>query len=184
MRCLPSFLIVGLCCASQAAPTGMSIIPSGTYVPAFRAANGVPATTVSSFYLDIYPVTNREFLDFVRANPRWQRSLVKSALADTNYLKLWAGDCELGAAALSNAPVTYVSWYAARAYANWKGMRLPSTAEWEYAANASPTRPDGVNDPDFQRELLAWYAKPSPEILPLVGDGPPNYFGLYNLHSL
>jgi formylglycine-generating enzyme required for sulfatase activity len=140
--------------------------------------------TVSSFWLDIYPVTNGDFLEFVRANPRWRRSAVKPSLADTNYLKLWANDLELGPAAHSNAPVTHVSWYAARAYAAWKGLRLPTTVEWEYAAAASPVRPDGDADPGFQRELLAWYAKPAADVLPRVGASRANYFGLHDLHCL
>lgn len=139
---------------------------------------------MSPFYLDAFPVTNGDFLEFVRANPKWRRSNMKPTLADTNYLKLWAGDLVLGPSVDSNAPVTFVSWYAARAYSTWKGKRLPTTAEWEYAASASATRPDGDNDPEFKRAVLAWYAKPTPACLPRVGAGRPNYFGLHDLHGL
>ena len=185
MPLLLSLILVAVCsCGQAASPPGMTLVPAGAYVPAFRQANGPRTISVASFYLDTYPVTNRDFLEFVSANPRWTRSAAKSSLADTNYLKHWKGDLELGPCAPSNAPVTHISWYAARAYAAWKGIRLPTTAEWEYAAAASPARPDGNNDPAFQRELLAWHSRPSPEILPPVGTGRSNYFGLHDLHGL
>jgi formylglycine-generating enzyme required for sulfatase activity len=50
---------------------------------------------------------------------------------------------------MARAPVTNVSWFAAKAYASWKGKRLPTVAEWEYAAAASVDKPDGASDPEF-----------------------------------
>lgn len=109
---------------------------------------------------------------------------MKRLFADADYLKSWAGDLDLGTNVSRHAPVTQVSWFAAKAYAKWKGKRLPTTAEWEYAAAASPTRPDGENDPEFTRQVRAWYSTASREILPRVGLGRTNYFGLHDLHGL
>jgi formylglycine-generating enzyme required for sulfatase activity len=109
---------------------------------------------------------------------------VKRLFADENYLKHWAGDLDPGRTALSNAPVTQVSWFAAKAYAAWQGKRLPTVAEWEFAASASPTRLDGENDLEFKRQLAVWHSSPSPEQLLPVGIGRPNYFGIQDLHGL
>ena len=137
-----------------------------------------------AFRLDALPVTNADFLEFVRAHPRWQRSRVTRLFADEHYLKAWAGDLELGAAVASNAPVTHVSWFAAKAYAASKGKRLPTTAEWEYAASASSTRADGEKDPDFKAQQLAWFSTPTPRAIPAVGSGLANFYGLHDLHGL
>src|ERR1043166_8459521 len=166
------------------APTNMARIPAGIYLPLFRSDNDAKEVSIKAFALDIHPVTNAEFLDFVRANPRWRRSQVKRLFADENYLKHWAGDLDLGGAVTTNAPVTWVSWFAAKAYAAWAGKRLPTTAEWELAAGASPTRPDGGNDAEFKQELAAWHASPSPERMPRVGAGRANFYGIHDLHGL
>jgi formylglycine-generating enzyme required for sulfatase activity len=104
--------------------------------------------------------------------------------ADAEYLRAWAGDLELGANVLSNAPVTHVSWFAAKAFATWKGKRLPTVAEWEYAAAASPNRPDGENDAEFARAIRRWYSAPTPEALAGVGQGQANLYGAHDLHGL
>jgi formylglycine-generating enzyme required for sulfatase activity len=109
---------------------------------------------------------------------------VKHLFADNSYLKDWAGDLEPGTNAPLDTPVTFVSWFAARAYAESKGKRLPTMAEWEYAAQASPTRADGENDSSFKRSVLAWYSTPAPEKLPAVGRGPANFYGARDMHGL
>jgi len=162
----------------------MVLIRDGAYRPLFRAENDPKEIPVMAFYLDAFPVTNGDFLEFVRANPRWRHSRVKRIFADESYLKHWAGDCELGTNAPAKAPVTFVSWFAAKACAQWQGKRLPTVAEWEYAASASPTRPDGENDAEFKRQVLAWYSTPAPAKLPAVGLSPTNFWGVHDLHGL
>ena len=162
---------------------GMALIPAGVYRPVFRTATEPKEVTISSFCLDKLPVTVGEFIEFVRSNPRWRRSQVKPIFADSDYLKNWSSDLEPGPNVPLNAPVTYVSWFAAKAYAQWKGNRLPSVAEWEYAATASSTRPDGDNDSAFRQQVLQWYTTlggaPGP-----VGARPANFWGLQDMHGL
>jgi sulfatase modifying factor 1 len=167
----------------QATPAGMVLVPAGSFTPLFRADADPKTVSVPAFYLDVSPVTNADFLEFVKANPKWQRSQVKRLFADPDYLKAWSGDLEPGAA-ITNAPVTYASWFAAKAYAQWKGKRLPTTAEWEYAAAASPTNANGALDKEFMRSIRQWYSSPTPSILIPVGRGRANFFGAHDLHGL
>lgn len=159
-------------------------IPDGVYRPFFRGAGDPKEVPVKAFALDIYPVTNGDFLEFVRSNPQWRRSQVKRLFADEFYLQNWTSDLEPGTNAPLDAPVTFVSWSAARAYARFKGKRLPTVAEWEYAASASATRPDGEKDPQFKRNLSEWYSTLAPAKLSRVGANPPNYWGVHDMHGL
>jgi sulfatase modifying factor 1 len=174
----------GFAFAATNAPAGMVIVSGGVFKPLFRSTADFKEVVVKPFCLDVLPVTNDDFLQFVRTNPRWQRSGVKRLFADASYLKSWAGDLELGTNAPPNAPVTFVSWFAAKAYAQWKGKRLPTVGEWELVAAAGATRPDGENDPEFNRALLKWYATPSDQRLAAVGGGRTNYWGAHDLHGL
>jgi formylglycine-generating enzyme required for sulfatase activity len=162
----------------------MVMVPAGTWSPLFRLPGEPRRSPVAAFWIDSAPVTNERFLEFVRLHPRWRRSLVKRLFADDTYLQRWAGDLEPGPGAPPDAPVTHVSWFAAKAYCAWRGGRLPTTAEWEYAAAASPTRADGENDPAFVRRVQAWYATPAPDQPGATRRGQPNVFGVHDLHGL
>ncbi len=169
---------------ASAAPADMVLISNGVYRPLLRSPSEANEIPVKAFYLDALPVTVKDYLDFVRANPFWRRSQVKRIFADEFYLMNWAGDIDPGSNAPMRTPATYVPWFAAKAFAQWKGKRLPSVAEWECAAAASGTRPDGGNDPRFTAEILQWYASPTPAVLPPVEAGATNFFGVRDLHGL
>ena len=161
----------------------MATLPDGKYRPLFRGEKDAKELAIASFQLDERPVTNGEFLGFVRDNPKWQRSQVKRLFADERYLAHWSGDVDLGKADPAQ-PVTQVSWFAAKAFAAWSGKRLPSTAEWEFAAGAGFTNPDGKKEPEFQQAIARWYGTPTPDVLPAAGSGKPNIHGLRDLHGL
>jgi len=162
---------------------GVVSVPAGVYHPLFRGERDVKEIPVAAFFLDERPVTNREFQAFVVANPKWQRTNVPRLFADEGYLAHWATALEPGLVH-AEQPVTNVSWFAAKAYAAWAGKRLPTTAEWEYAASAGFTVADGTKDPEYQKAIARWYGSPAPETLPAAGSGRPNLFGLRDLHGL
>lgn len=165
------------------APTSI-VIPAGTYTPLLRSTKDPVTVPVAAFALDEFPVTNAQFLAFVTAHPKWQRSRVTRLFADAHYLTHWAGDTELGPAAPADAPVVRVSWFAARAYARWVGRRLPTTAEWERAASAGYASPDGKNDSTLAGDIYRWLARPTPEVQPDVATAKANFFGARGLHGL
>ena len=80
---------------------------------------------IKPFYIDKYPVTNRQFKAFLDATHFHPAD-------DHNFLKDWKGGNY--PPNWDNKPVTWVSLEDARAYAKWAQKRLPHEWEWQYAA--------------------------------------------------
>jgi len=146
----------------------------------------VPSATVpvdiAPFALRATPVTAGEYLAFVRTHPEWRRDRVPQVFADKRYLIDWRAPTQLAAAGAAGQPQTNVSWFAAKAFCESEGARLPTWLEWEYAAAADETRPDARADPRWRRRILSWYERPTAAVLPDVG-GPPNAYGVHDLHG-
>ena len=177
----------------ETAAAAMVRLPAGSYIPLYAAPRAEATGTsraqtrqrpVSAFTIDVYPVTNGQYLEFVRVHPEWRRSRVKALFADASYLRHWQGDLELGDRAPADSPVVYVSWFAARAYLRSHSRRLPTVDEWEYAAAASETQRDASRDPQFLGRILNWYGRPTLEPIPTVGSTFRNVYGVGDLHGL
>ena len=142
---------------SVSVPEDMVLIPAGE----FQMGSGPdkvndrekPEHTVyvDAFCMDKYPVTNAQYKMFIDVNPQWckpskwdkQNRSKKKVLSifrrfhGVGYLKHW--DWNNYPVGKADHPVTHISWFAAMAYAQWVGKRLPTEVEWEKAARGGLT---------------------------------------------
>jgi iron(II)-dependent oxidoreductase len=106
-------------------PAGMAFVEGSTFSMGRFDNKGDEAerpghrVTVKSFFMDIYETTNEQYAEFVRATNHQPPAQWKN----NHYPK---GEGKF--------PVTGVDWGDASAYVNWKGKRLPTEEEWEFAA--------------------------------------------------
>lgn len=177
-----------LCAAALAATCGRGsaadyvVVRGGSFasVVAGDASGGM--SKVDDFVVRVKPVTRGEYLAFVKRYPQWSRSRTPSAFADAGYLSDWTPEAAQSAEEAAR-PVTHVSWFAAQAFCEHEGARLPTWNEWEFIAAADETRADARGDERWRADILSWYARPSTGALSSVG-GPPNVHGVRDLHGL
>lgn len=139
-----------------------------------RAETPAHDVTIPPFWIGRCEVTNAQFHRFTRARPEWSKERVGG-----DYLRHWRGG--LPPAGEGDFPVVFVTWQAALAYATWEGGRLPTEAEWEFAARggrATAQYPWGDQDAS---PALANYGASGLGHPARVGSYPPNPYGLYDL---
>jgi len=134
---------------------------------------------LDAFQIDPYPVTNDDFAQFVEATgyrteaeeygwsfvfwahvPRQRfNELVEDTVANAPWWckvrgAKWNAPFGAGSSVsdIRNHPVVHVTWNDVQAFCRWSGLRLPSEAEWEYAARGG-----------LQQKLYPWGDKLRPD---------------------
>ncbi len=173
---------------------GMALIPAGEFqmgsddIEAYNDEKPVHTVYIDTFFIDQYPVTNVEYQEFIDTNPEWRKPKkwydnteiiagIHKKYHDGDYLKTWKRNNFPKNE--DHHPVTWVSWYAAMAYAQWKGKRLPTEAEWEKAARGGLTGqkyPWG-NTISLNHLNYDLYISNTTE----VGQYPENGYGIYDM---
>ena len=151
-------------------PEGMVLIPGGEFTMGRPGAEGeyqAHPVRIDSFLIDTHEVTNAQYHTFCLATGRslpffWDTEGFRCSLAYPDH------------------PVCGVTLGDAAAFAEWAGKRLPTEAEWEFAARGGL---QGL-DLDRQGELspaIANYKDSGLGGTAAVGCYPPNPFGLYDM---
>jgi formylglycine-generating enzyme len=181
VRCLA--LTALLLVAARANAADYVNVPGGRFASVLPGDATNADVVVAAYVVRTEPVTNAEFLAFVRAQSQWRRDRVARVFAEAGYLMHWQSADALGATVLPDQPVTQVSWFAAQAFCESEHARLPAWNEWEFAAASDATRPDARNDPLWREQILSWYAQASDKPLSTIG-GAVNFYGVRDLHGL
>jgi serine/threonine-protein kinase len=133
-------------------PEGMVLIPAGNFTMGYNGSDQPSekpehAREVDAFFIDKHEVAVGDYYAFIKASKH---------APPKNWPRDWAeGRFTPEEAKL---PVTGVTWFDAREYAEFVGKRLPTEIEWEYAARGTDKR------------LYPWGAELKPN-LANVGDG-------------
>ncbi len=149
-----------------------------TFPGAFE--NEIPehTVTISDFRMDRREVTNARFAGFLEARPEWRRGRLATDRQNGHYLESWTKDRY--PADKADHPVVFITWHVAQAFCQWAGGRLPTEAEWEYAARAGTGAEFPWGDEVPSPRLANYSASGRNGTVP-AGTYPPNGWGLYDM---
>ncbi len=149
----------------------------------------IHSVTVSDFYIGKYEVTNREFIEFLNT----KKVSSNGSYSGNEYIDMDNEDCAIGysnekfyfkGSQYANdvdCPVIAVTWYGADAYCKWKGGRLPTEAEWEYAARGRNRSGECAFSGSNNIGDVAWYKDNPGSEAQKVGTKHPNELGIYDM---
>jgi len=139
-------------------------------------------TIINNYYIDKYEVTNFEYSLFLNSNQNTNDSLyywinLNDDATKIEYSQNWYKPIE----GYENYPVVNVSWYGAKAYANWLGKDLPTEAEWEYACKGGKQSKGYLFSGSNNADTVAVHRDNSNYMLAEVGTKLPNELGIYDM---
>jgi formylglycine-generating enzyme required for sulfatase activity len=175
---------------SQIPNSDMILIKAGSFTmgnSSFTRESPTRTINVSQFYMSRNVVTNAQFATFLNA---YGSSIVKDGeFAGKPMLKVdsWGIINNNGtwqaATGYELFPMIEVTWYGANEFCKASGGRLPTEAEWEYAAKGGPTQQSYTFSGNSTASVVAWYCDNSGLINHPVGLKAANSLGLFDMNG-
>ncbi|MBN1364357.1 MAG: formylglycine-generating enzyme family protein [Syntrophaceae bacterium] len=139
---------------------------------------------VDDFYMDKYEVTNAQYCRFLNEKGNQSeggRTWLDIGSAARKIVR--QSGQYVPKSGYADHPVIEVTWYGANAYAKWAGKRLPTEAEWEYAARGGNKSRGYKYSGSDNLGAIGWYNDNSGGNTHPVGKKPPNELGLYDMNG-
>lgn len=160
--------------------TDMVVIPGRTFYRGSNIGNRdeVPRHQIhlSSFAIDIHPVTNEQFVRFLEAMGGEKDSNHHDIIrTKDSRIKRSGGKLSIESG-YAKHPVVGVTWYGAMAYAKWVGKRLPTEAEWEVAARGGLENSLYPTGDDIEKSQANFFSSDTTAVMSYA----PNGYGLYD----
>ena len=185
-------------------PADMVFVKGGTFKMGSNDGDSdekpIHGVTVSDFYIGKYEVTNEEFCKFlnaygsdkVKSGTYAGKTMIYASKVSWGVYK--SGNTWYPGSGYAKHPVINVTWYGANEYCKWAGGRLPTEAEWEYAAGGGQNSPLGKGvqgdvilqkwagtNSESSLGSYAWYDGNSGDKTHQVGTKSPNSLGIYDM---
>ena len=142
-----------------------------------RDERPVHKVNLSSFAIDVHPISNEQFQRFLEAmGGEKDRNNNDIIFLKESRIRKSQGHYQIESG-YAKHPVVGVTWYGAVAYAKWIGKRLPTEAEWEVAAKGG--RPDAIypTGSNIERSSANFFSTDTIAIMSY----PPNGYGIYDM---
>lgn len=161
--------------------TEMVIVPGGSFYRGSRDGNRdeMPRHQIrlSSFAIDIHPVTNEQFVRFLEVMGGEKDSHHNDIIRlKDSRIKRSAGKLSIETG-YAKHPVVGVTWYGGVAYAKWVGKRLPTEAEWEIAARGGTEGGLYPSGDDIEKSEANFFSSDTTAVMSYA----PNPVGLYDM---
>jgi len=177
-----------VCCSAFVSAQDMIEVKSGSFTmgnTSFARENPIRTVSISRFYLSKKDVTNAQFAAFLNVygsdTVKVGEFIGKPLFVEDSWSIVAENGSRKAATGYESFPVVKVTWYGASEFCKAAEGRLPTEAEWEYAAKGGPSQQAYTFSGSSTASTVAWFYDNSNNLNYAVGLKTANNLGLFDM---